>query len=387
LSIVQQCTLGQVSRSGFYYVPKAETAENLALMRQIDEQYTRTPFYGVRKVTDWLRKHGWAINPKRVRRLMRALGLAALYPKPRLSAPAAGHRIYPYRLRGLAITRPNQVWATDITYIRLRQGFLYLVAILDWYSRYVVSWEVSVSLEGSFCVAALDWALQRARPEIFNSDQGSQFTSVDFTGRLEHHGILISMDGRGRALDNVFVERLWRTVKYEDIYPEGLRRRGRHRGGASGVFYVLQSRTVASGVGVPDACRSVSGRLRDPNPGHAAGRIPCRSSFLGHPGAKYFGGDRSNGQRKKKGAKKKETQSLWKLTPLRKSSRAGFPQRLGKACDFSTVPTRPQRVISFTRFQEGRSTLSLLIFCPKNGEPLKGRSITPPHHGYSRAVR
>lgn len=215
---MQQCALGQLSRSGFYYAPKVESAENLALMRLIDEQYTRTPFYGVRKLTDGLRKQGWGINPKRVRRLMHALGLAAIYPKPRLSVPAPGHRIYPYRLRGLTITRPNQVWATDITYIRLRQGFIYLMAILDWYSRYVVSWDVSVSLDGTFCVAALDWALQRARPEIFNSDQGAQFTSVAFTGRLEQHGILISMDGRGRALDNVFVERLWRTVKYEDIY-------------------------------------------------------------------------------------------------------------------------------------------------------------------------
>lgn len=218
MSIVQQCTLGNFSRSGFYYEPKAETAENLELMRRLDEQYTRTPYYGVLKLTDWLRKQGWAINPKRVRRLMRAMGLEAIYPKPRLSDPARGHRIYPYRLRGLAITRPNQVWATDITYIRMRHGFIYLVAILDWYSRYVVSWDVSVTLDVSFCVAALDWALQLAQPDIFNSDQGSQFTSADFTGRLERYGILISMDGRGRALDNVFVERLWRTVKYEDVY-------------------------------------------------------------------------------------------------------------------------------------------------------------------------
>jgi putative transposase len=169
-------------------------------------------------MTDWLRKQGHRVNPKRVRRLMRLMGLEAIRPKPRLSKPASGHRIYPYLLRDLAIIRPNQVWATDITYIRLRQGFVYLVAIMDWYSRYVVAWELSNSLDTGFCLSALDWALKAARPEIFNSDQGSQFTSDAFTRRLKDHGIQISMDGRGRALDNVFVERLWRTVKYEEVY-------------------------------------------------------------------------------------------------------------------------------------------------------------------------
>lgn len=187
-------------------------------MRRIDEQYTRTPFYGVRKITDWLRKGGHDVNPKRIRRLMREMGLEAIYGKPRLSDPAAGHRIYPYLLRGLAIVRPNQVWATDITYIRLRRGFVYLVAIMDWYSRYVLSWELSVTLDASFCVAALEWALRKASPEIFNSDQGSQFTSDAFTGHLQRHGIQISMDGRGRVTDNIFIERLWRTVKYEEVY-------------------------------------------------------------------------------------------------------------------------------------------------------------------------
>jgi putative transposase len=195
-----------------------ESAENLRLMRLLDEQYTRTPFYGVLKMADWLLKAGYTVNLKRVRRLMRQMGLEAIYPKPRLSAPAPGHRIYPYLLRGLAIGRPNQVWATDITYIRLRQGFIYLVAIMDWFSRYVLAWEISVALEVSFCVSALDWALKTAQPEIFNSDQGSQFTSQEFTERLRQQGISISMDGRGRALDNVFVERLWRTVKYEEVY-------------------------------------------------------------------------------------------------------------------------------------------------------------------------
>ena len=187
-------------------------------MRLLDEQYMRTPFYGVLKMTDWLDKQGHAVNSKRVRRLMRLMGLEAIYAKPRLSDPAPGHRIYPHLLLGLAIEKPDVCWATDITYIRLRHGFVYLVAVMDWYSRYVLSWEVSINLESSFCVTALDWALKKAKPAIFNSDQGAQFTSQVFTNRLSDHGIAISMDGRGRALDNVFVERLWRTVKYEDIY-------------------------------------------------------------------------------------------------------------------------------------------------------------------------
>jgi putative transposase len=187
-------------------------------MRFIDEQYTRTPFYGVRKMTWWLGEQGYAVNAKRVRRMMRQMGLEAIYRKPRLSVPEPGHRIYPYRLRGLKIDRPNQVWSSDITYIRLRQGFIYLAAVMDWFSRYVLAWEVSVSLETSFCLAALDWALPSGPPDIFNTDQGSQFTSEDFTSRLESHGIDISMDGRGRVSDNIFIERLWRTVKYEEVY-------------------------------------------------------------------------------------------------------------------------------------------------------------------------
>ena len=187
-------------------------------MRLIDEQYTRTPFYGVWKMTRWLVDQGHAVNPKRIRRLMRQMGLEAIYRKPRLSVPEPGHRIYPYLLRGLKIDRPNQVWSSDITYIRLQQGFIYLVAILDWFSRYVLAWEVSVSLETSFCLAALDWALESSQPEIFNTDQGSQFTSEEFTGRLETQRIGISMDGRGRATDNICIERLWRTVKYEEVY-------------------------------------------------------------------------------------------------------------------------------------------------------------------------
>ena len=187
-------------------------------MRLLDEQYLRTPFWGVTNMTWWLGQQGWQVNPKRVRRLLRRMGLEAIYAKPRLSVPASGHRIYPYLLRDITIDHLDHCWASDITYIRLRGGFLYLVAIMDWYSRYVLSWEVSVSMETSFCTSALDWALPQGQPEIFNTDQGAQFTSEAFTSRLEKHGARISMDGRGRAMDNVFIERLWRSVKYEKIF-------------------------------------------------------------------------------------------------------------------------------------------------------------------------
>jgi putative transposase len=218
LSIARQCELIALPRSSWYYEPREETAENLLLMRLLDEQYTRTPFYGSRRMAIALGEQGWKVNRKRVQRLMQQMGIEAIYPKPRLSDPAPGHRIYPYRLRGVVITRPNQVWSTDITYIRMRNGFVYLVAILDWFSRYVVDWEVSITLDTSFCLSTLDRALEKAKPEIFNSDQGSQFTSAEFTGRLENASVLISMDGRGRALDNIFTERLWRSVKYEEVY-------------------------------------------------------------------------------------------------------------------------------------------------------------------------
>jgi putative transposase len=215
-----------------------EGAENLELMRRLDEQYTRTPYYGVRRMTAWLRRDGWGVNPKRVRRLLRQMGLEAIYPKPRLSQPGPGHRIYPYLLRGVTMERANQVWSADITYIRLVGSWLYLVAVMDWFSRYVLSWKLSASREGAFCVEALAEALRRGQPEMFNTDQGAQFTSEAFTGRLEQRGIRISMDGRGRALDNVFTERLWRSVKYEEVYlkeyrepaeaERGLRRYFRH---------------------------------------------------------------------------------------------------------------------------------------------------------------
>ena len=187
-------------------------------MRLLDEQYTRTPLYGVLKMTAWLCESGHPVNCKRVRRLLRLMGLEAIYPKPRLSLASPGHQIYPYLLRGVKVARVNQVWSADITYVRLLGGFVYLVAIIDWYSRYVLSWEVSTTMESEFCVSALNRSLQVAKPEIFNTDQGSQFTSNTFTGILKEREIAISMDGRGRALDNIFVERLWRSVKYEDVY-------------------------------------------------------------------------------------------------------------------------------------------------------------------------
>lgn len=213
LSVRRQCELLSLARGSWYYEPAGETAQNLRLMRRIDELYLRRPYYGSRRLADEL-----SVNRKRVQRLMRLMGLEAIYPKPRTTVRHPEHKIYPYLLRDVAVVRPNQVWSTDITYIPLRCGFLYLTAILDWYSRYVLAWRLSNSLDSAFCVAALEEALAVARPEVFNTDQGAQFTSVVFTRCLESRGVAISMDGRRRALDNVFVERLWRTVKYEEVY-------------------------------------------------------------------------------------------------------------------------------------------------------------------------
>jgi putative transposase len=188
-------------------------------MALLDEQYTNMPFYGVPRMTEWLcKKKGYRVNRKRIRRLMRIMGLEAVFPKPWLSKPAKDHKKYPYLLKGVNIDHADQVWSTDITYVKLKQGFIYLVAIIDWYSRYVLSWEISTTLDKEFCISALEKALTLSKPEIFNSDQGSQFTSTEYTGILEKHNITISMDGRGRALDNIFVERLWRSVKYEEVY-------------------------------------------------------------------------------------------------------------------------------------------------------------------------
>ena len=218
ISVRRQCELLGVNRSGLYYRPVGESAENLRLMRWIDEQYTRRPFYGSRRMTVWLREQGYAVNRKRVARLMEVMGIQAVYPKPKLSQPGEGHKIYPYLLEGVEATRINQVWSTDLTYVRMAEGFVYLVAVMDWFSRFVLSWALSVSMELGFCLEALRRALRWGRPEVFNSDQGSQFTSEKFTGELESRGIAVSMDGRGRCLDNIFIERLWRSLKYEEVY-------------------------------------------------------------------------------------------------------------------------------------------------------------------------
>lgn len=218
LSIVEQCALLELPRSSYYYQPAQESAENLHYMRLMDAQYLQTPFYGSRRMTVWLNAQGYEINRKRVQRLMRRMGLEGLAPGPRTSRPHPEHTVYPYLLRGLAIERPDQVWCSDITYIPMAVGFMYLVVIMDWFSRYVLAWELSNTLEASFCGEALEIALARQCPEIFNSDQGVQFTSQDFTSRLQAADVKISMDGRGRAFDNIFVERLWRSLKYEDIY-------------------------------------------------------------------------------------------------------------------------------------------------------------------------
>jgi putative transposase len=213
LSVAQPCALVGLARSSWYYQPRPVAATT--------QEYTRTPFYGTRRMTAWLRSAGYRVNRKRVRRLLPLLGLEAIYPKPHTSTPAPGHRLYPYLLRRVPITHVDQVWSSDITYIRLAPGWVYLVAILDGDSRYVVAWEVSNSLDSAFCLTTLERALAHARPTLFNTEQGSQFTSLEFTGRLRDADVRISMDGRGRARDNIFVERLWRTVKYEEVYLKG----------------------------------------------------------------------------------------------------------------------------------------------------------------------
>ena len=217
LSVRRQCELLGLNRSTWYYEPAPESTTNLALMRLIDEQYLRTPFYGSRRMAAWLQRDGHEVNRKRVQRLMRVMGLEAIYPKPPTTVTVVCHK-HPYLLRNLEITRPDHVWSADITYVPLRSGYLYLTAILDWYSRYVLAWRLSNSLDSDFCVEALEEALARGRPKIFNTDQGVQFTSHAFIERLKAASVSISMDGRGRALDNVFVERLWRSVKYEEVY-------------------------------------------------------------------------------------------------------------------------------------------------------------------------
>lgn len=236
VSIIDRCRVVGISSSSYYYEPREADATTLEIMSFIDKQYLRTPFYGSPRMTTELRKHGYYVNPKRVARLMKIMGLQALYPKPNSSANSKGDTVYPYLLRGLQITHPNQVWSTDLTYIGMPRGWMYLMAVMDWYSRYVIHWELSNTMDVGFCKEVLQESLRRTRPEIFNTDQGSQFTSREFTSVLAENGIKISMDGKGRAIDNVFIERLWRTVKYEDIYLKNYETVGALRSGVAEYF-------------------------------------------------------------------------------------------------------------------------------------------------------
>ncbi len=253
LSIRGQCRLLGLARSGVYRPPPLGDDADLALMRRIDALFMAWPFLGSRRMAAMLRAEGLTVNRKRVQRLMRLMGIAALGPKPRTTKPAPGHKIFPYLLRDMVIDRPNQVWAADITYIPMGRGFLYLVAIIDWASRAVLAWRLSNTMDTAFCVDALDEALARfGKPEIFNTDQGSQFTSAAFTGRLASAGIRISMDGRGRWIDNVFIERLWRSMKYEDVYLKGYGDGREARAGIAAWIGFYNGRQAASGPGRPN---------------------------------------------------------------------------------------------------------------------------------------
>lgn len=218
LSIVRQCRLLGISRASLYYQPAGPCQEDLSLMKLLDQQYLSTPFYGSRRMTVCLRAQGYLVNRKRIQRLMRTMGLKTIYRRPRTSQPTSGHKVYPYLLRGVEINRVNQAWTADITYVPMGKGFMYLVVIMDWYSRYVLSWRLSNTLDEDFCLQALEEALRKGKPDIFNTDQGAQFTSKAFTGLLERQGVRVSMDGKGRYTDNLFIERLWRSLKYEEVY-------------------------------------------------------------------------------------------------------------------------------------------------------------------------
>ncbi len=236
LSLSRQCQLLGLNRAALYYEAAPVDAYELELMALLDRQYLRTPFYGSRRMTAWLQTQGHGVNRKRVQRLMQRMGLAVIYQRPRTSRPAPAHRIYPYLLRGLRIERVHQVWAADITYIPMARGFLYLVAVMDWVSRYVLAWRLSNLLDADFCIEAVEEALRQGRPEIFNTDQGSQFTGDGFTGVLRGHGVAISMDGRGRFADNIFVERLWRSLKYEEVYLKAYENVAQARHGIAAYF-------------------------------------------------------------------------------------------------------------------------------------------------------
>jgi putative transposase len=265
ISVSRQCELLGLARPSYYYQPEKDDRYNHVLMNLIDEQFTRTPFYGVPKMTAWLRRTGYSVNPKRIRRLMRLMGLEAIYPKRNLSKSCPEHRKYPYLLRGIEICHPDQVWCADISYIRMYHGFVYLVAVMDWFSRYVLAWELSISLDTAFCVQALEKVLQGAKPEIFNMDQGTQFSSADFISRLENTNIQISMDGRGRVYDNIFVERLWRTVKYEEVYLHDYRTVSEARYHLADYFHFYNTDRIHESLGYRTPYEVYSGISFNPN--------------------------------------------------------------------------------------------------------------------------
>ena len=281
LSIVRQCRLLELSRSSVYYRPAPVSAEDLRLMLLIDRQYLKTPFYGSRRMAAWLRRQGHPVNRKRVQRVQRLLGLQAIYQKPNTSRPAPESRIFPYLLRGLVIDRPNQVWCADITYIPMAKGFLYLVAIMDWASRKLLAWRLSNTMEAAFCVEALEDALGRyGGPEIFNTDQGSQFTSAAFTGVLQSHGVRISMDGKGRFMDNIFVERLWRSLKYEEVYLYAYDSVQEARTGIGRYFDFFNDERPHQVLGYQTPASFYDGLTG--NPATAAGELPLNTAPLPH---------------------------------------------------------------------------------------------------------
>ena len=278
--ITRRCELLDISRSGFYYQPKGISDEEDEIMKLIDRQYLEAPFYGARKIAACLKSQGHIVNRKRVRRLMNLMGLKAIYRHPRTSKPAAGHKIYPYLLGDIKITRPNQVWAADITYIPMKRGFLYLVAIIDWYSRYVLAWRLSNTLEADFCIEVLKEALNKDKPEIFNTDQGSQFTSEAFTKILEQNDIRISMDGKGSYNDNLFIERLWRTVKYEEVYLKAYRDGTEARHSLDSYFCFYNSERPHQSLGYRTPAKVYAGTLEPIN----GSMVQSPSSMAGsHP--------------------------------------------------------------------------------------------------------
>lgn len=266
IPISRQCSLLGLSRSSYYHRSGKDERYNDELMTQIDEQFTKTPFYGVRKITAQLRRQGHPVNPKRIRRLMRRMGLEAVYPRRRLSVSSPEHPKHPYLLRGLKIDHPDHVWCADVTYIRMHHGFVYLVAIMDWFSRYILAWDLSITLDASFCIQALEDALKISTPEIFNTDQGAQFTSCEFLHVLEEAGVRISMDGRGRVYDNIFVERLWRSVKYEEVYLHDYRTVSEARSHLGAYFHFYNTERFHEGLDYLTPHEVYGGRRSDINP-------------------------------------------------------------------------------------------------------------------------